>query len=222
MIEFVSATRLSEADFSSSPLGTSLARVARDPRIKRRIAFENSAGLPEVYNASIEAKSAAEILVFIHDDVWIEDFYVSDRIIAALANFDVIGIAGNMRRLPGQRSWPRSGDETRPDTPYLAGAIAHGDGPLGEVAFFGPVIAEVELLDGVFLAARKSTLLKQNVRFDPRFDFHFYDLDFCRSARAKGLRLGTFPLSMTHRSRGSFLSEAWTANAQRYLDKWGD
>jgi GT2 family glycosyltransferase len=222
MIEIVSATRLSESEFPASPLGISLARVQKDPRIKPRIAFENSAGLPEVYNRRIEATEPAEILVFVHDDVWIEDFYFSDRVIAALKDFDAVGLAGNRRRTPGQRFWTRSIEDRKAD-PFLAGAIAHGDAPMGKVGFFGPIIAEVELLDGVFLAARKSQLRKHGVRFDPRFDFHFYDLDFCRTARTKGLRLGTFPLSVTHRSMGGgYRSESWQANADRYFAKWGD
>ena len=65
-------------------------------------------------------------------------------------------------------------------------------------------------------------LLGAGVRFDERFDFHFYDLDFCRTARANGLRLGTFPLAVTHRSAGGFGSPAWQENAERYLEKWGD
>jgi len=221
MIEFVAATRLSPAEFAASPLGVSLSRVEKDPRIKPKITYGNSAGLAGIYNRRIDSPDPAEILVFIHDDVWIEDFYVSDRIVEALKLFDVVGLAGNRRRSPGQRYWGGAIDQGQVDR-HLAGAVAHGDAPLGKVAFFGPIVAEVELLDGVLLAARKSVLLGAGVRFDERFDFHFYDLDFCRTARANGLRLGTFPLAVTHRSAGGFDSPAWQENAERYLEKWGD
>ena len=222
MIEFVAATRLSPAEFSVSPLGLSLARVEKDVRIKPRITFNNREGLPEIYNRRIDTADPAEILVFLHDDVWIEDFYVSDRLIEALKTFDIAGLAGNRKRAPRQGLWARSQDATRLD-PTLAGAIAHGDGPMGKVGFFGPIVAEVELLDGVFIAARKSSLRRHGVRFDPRFDFHFYDLDFCRTARSKGLHIGTFPLALTHRSAGEgFHGAAWEANRDRYFAKWGD
>jgi len=221
-VEIVSATRLSEADFwAAAPLGVSLARIARDPRVKPHIAFANSRGLPEVYNARLESADPADILVFVHDDVWLEDFYVIDRIIDGLKQFDIVGVAGNRRRVPGQRSWAHSFETGKLDLPHLAGAIAHGNAPLGKVGFYGPVIAEVEMLDGVFIAARKSALRDRGVRFDPRFSFHFYDLDFCRTARAAGLRLGTWPISMTHRSAGAE-SDLWRAALADYQAKWGD
>ena len=93
---------------------------------------------------------------------------------------------------------------------------------MGKVGFFGPIVAQVELLDGVFIAARKSTLRKSGVRFDERFDLHFYDMDFCRTATKAGLRLGTFPLAVTHRSNGDFFTAEWDDNYQRYFKKWGD
>jgi GT2 family glycosyltransferase len=58
--------------------------------------------------------------------------------------------------------------------------------PFGEVVHFGASPADCELLDGVFLAARRSTLVAQGVCFDPQFDFRFYDMDLCRSARKEG------------------------------------
>jgi hypothetical protein len=41
------------------------------------------------------------------------------------------------------------------------------------------------------LAARSNTLAEKGLRFDPLFDFHFYDLDFCRQAELRKLRMGT-------------------------------
>lgn len=219
MIEIVSATRLSEAAFAAAPLGVSLARLGGDRRLKPRISFENSSSLGEVYNARIESRDPAEILVFVHDDVWLEDFYFADRLIEGLKRFDVVGVAGNSRLAPGHESWAHVPGTRRLDLPHLRGAIAHGDAPLGKVGFFGPIIGEVELLDGVFIAARKTALVQSDVRFDPRFSFDFYDLDFCRAARSKGLRLGTWPIAMTHRSTGN-PGPRWEASLKLYREKW--
>ena len=71
-------------------------------------------------------------------------------------------------------------------------------------------------------AAKRSTLNGRGVRFDPRFTFHFYDMDFCRSARERGLRLGTWPICLTHQSTGAFGSEGWLKGYESYLAKWGD
>jgi GT2 family glycosyltransferase len=84
------------------------------------------------------------------------------------------------------------------------------------------VPASCELLDGVFMAVRRSTLIGKDVFFDPRFDFDFYDMDFCRTAREKGLRLGTWAVSLTHQSSGKFGTKRWTENYRKYLDKWTD
>jgi protein O-GlcNAc transferase len=71
-----------------------------------------------------------------------------------------------------------------------------------------------DLLDGVFLAARVKQLRTHAVRFDPQFAFHCYDSDFCYTARARGLRLGTWPLPLTHASAGSF-DDQWIRAARQ-------
>jgi GT2 family glycosyltransferase len=224
MIEIVSATRMSETDFwKTSALGLSLRRLKREARLVARLAFDNRRGLPEIYNARIDAADAQELLVFVHDDVWIDDTFVAERVIAGLQAYDVIGVAGNRRRLPGQPGWAFVDAKfTWDDRQQLSGAVAHGRNPFGAISFYGPAPADCELLDGVFLAARKSALGAAGLRFDPRFEFHFYDMDFCRSARAKGLRLGTWPICLTHQSGGGYGSEAWQQKYRSYLEKWND
>jgi GT2 family glycosyltransferase len=224
MIEIVSATRLSEDEFwDKSALGQSLQRLAFDDRILTRLRYSNRLGLPEIYNAAIDKRSDNDILVFVHDDIWIEDFFFADRLIAGLERYDVIGIAGNRRRLPGQPAWPFVDRQfTWDDKANLSGAVAHGREPFGSVTHYGPAPADCELLDGVLLAAKKSVLLSSQTRFDTRFDFHFYDLDFCRTARQNGLRLGTWPISIGHQSGGSFGSPPWADKHRVYFEKWQD
>lgn len=224
-VEIVSATRLSKNDFwNKSPLGLSLKRLAYDSRLTSHIAFENQRGLPEIFNERIIAQDSHEVLVFMHDDVWIDDYFLTDRIIEGLNTYDVIGIAGNRRRVPNQPAWiytVANGEISRDDKAYLSGSIAHGVHPCGAITFFGPVPAECELLDGIFLAVKKSALTDNAITFDPRFDFHFYDMDFCRSAKEKQLRLGTWPICLTHQSVGSFDSPAWREKFLLYRKKWG-
>lgn len=224
MIEIVTATRHTAEEFwNSSALGISLRRLNFDGRLSLQVAVSNRAGLPEVYNRRISLQNKADILLFVHDDVWIDDYYLADRLLAGLEAFDVIGVAGNRRRSPRQRAWHYvSAPGQRQDWDTLSGAVAHGKTPFGRVSNAGPVPAECELLDGVFLAARLRTLLERSVRFDPLFDFHFYDLDFCRTARCAGLRLGTWPICLTHQSGGAFESPAWLNGYAKYLRKWGD
>jgi GT2 family glycosyltransferase len=188
------------------------------------VAFSNSRGLPEIYNMRITAQDAGEILVFMHDDVWIDDYFLPERLQEGLAAYDVIGVAGNRRRVPRQPGWAFIDEKfTWDDRANLAGRIAHGKQPFGQVSRYGdPVSAECELLDGVFLAAKRASLVEREVRFDPLFDFHFYDMDFCRTARKAGLRLGTWPICLTHQSAGAFGAGRWKDVYPRYLQKWPD
>lgn len=223
VIEVVSATRLSEEDFwNASALGISLRRLGYDGRLAAHVSFENRRGLPEIYNARIAAENNAETLVFVHDDVWIDDYFLADRVIDGLRTYDVIGVAGNRRRVQHQPVWAFLNTKpTWDDDINLTGSVAHGESPFGKVSHFGAVPADCELLDGVFLAAKKETLRGNGVLFDPRFDFHFYDMDFCRSARQRGVRLGTWPICLTHQSSGAFGTEHWNEKYRAYIEKWG-
>lgn len=225
IIEVVSATRRSQESFwKESALGQSLRRLAHDQRLVPRIAFENRRALPAVYNERIEAADPADLLVFVHDDVWLDDYFWADRVCTALAQYDVIGVAGSRRCLPGHDGWAfvttASGTHEMEDATYLSGMVGHGKNPGGELTVFGTTPSECELLDGVFLATWKRTLQARGVRFDPRFHFHFYDLDFCRSARAAGLRLATWPICLTHQSEGVFNTGQWREERLVYRDKW--
>jgi len=225
MIEIVSATRLSKKEFfAKSALGQSLARLAPNPRLFVAVTFSNKRALPDVYNARLVAPDGQEIVVFMHDDVWIDDYYLFERVLEGLATYDVIGIVGNRRRVPGQASWCFINDKQVWDQrANFSGFIAHGARPSGKVTRYGDhVSAECELLDGVFLAARRATLVERGVRFDPQFDFNFYDMDFCRTARKAGLRLGTWPICITHQSGGDFNAKAWGEKYRTYLKKWRD
>jgi hypothetical protein len=223
MIEIVSATRLRESDFwEKSALGLSLRRLAHDTRLVPRIAFENTRGLPEIFNARILSRDPAEILIFIHDDVWIDDYFLGDRVAEGCAAFDVIGVAGNLRRVSDQPSWAFVDTKLTWDQERnLSGSVAHGPHPFGAVRVYGPAPAKCKLLDGVFLAAKKQSLVRKKVLFDPLFDFHFYDMDFCRSASERGVRLGTWPICLTHQSVGVFGDPKWNEKYSLYLKKWG-
>ena len=221
-IRLVCATRETAEDFSArSALGRSLELYAS--LFQLRLFPSNSRGLPSVYNTAIRESAAnPAILVFIHDDVHLLDFYWPTRIFNGLQKFDIIGLAGNRRRLDRQPGW-RFLDDTfaRDDRQNLSGIVAHGKHwPADYIGAYGSPGHEVKLLDGVLLAARSETLLANDLLFDEIFAFHFYDLDFCRSAEQRGLRMGTWGISVMHESDGAFGTPAWREGYARYLSKW--
>jgi hypothetical protein len=222
-IRLVCATRRSREDFSKdTPLGQSLALFPY-PFVELRLFPSNSAGLPVVYNIALrEAAADPAILVFIHDDVHLCDFFWPHHLYQALKLFDVVGLAGNKRRVAGQPGWRFLDDRlTRDEYCNLSGIAGHGYGwPPDRVSYFGPPYQPVKLLDGVLFAASSHILLSKKISFDERFQFHFYDMDFCRQAELAELRMGTCSISVVHESSGQFDTPAWRAAYAAYLQKW--
>ncbi len=107
VVEVVSATRMTEEAFwRDSALGQSLQQhMAKDGCISAQVVFENRRGLSEIFNARIAQAPDNALLVFVHDDVWLEDANFTENVLAGLSQFDVIGVAGNKRRLPKQPAW---------------------------------------------------------------------------------------------------------------------
>jgi hypothetical protein len=223
MFRIVAATRLDRAGFiSQSLLGRSMERVVMPDALELEVTYENTAGLPEVYNAALARADDVDVMVFVHDDVWIDDWYVLQRVREGLARFAVVGVAGNRRRLPKQPSWwlvDTSMVNCDYDVDFISGSIAHFEGAVAKVICYGEAPTAVKLLDGVFLAVRAGTLRQAGVRFDPRFKFHYYDMDFCRQCEQAGLTLGTWPIPLTHGSGGQ-PGDAWRAVYLEYLKKW--
>jgi glycosyltransferase involved in cell wall biosynthesis len=229
-IRFITATRLSQQEFfKSTPLGRSLPNYREFPKrqaIEVRVFANNSEGLSTVYNIAIEeAKADPAILIFIHDDVYLSDYYWAEHLHAALEHFDIVGLAGNRRRVPRQASWMYlDGDFTRDNYDNMSGVLGHGDPfpNLRQLSVYGEPCHEVKLLDGVMLAVRSETLIGRDLRFDPQFRFHFYDMDFCRQAELRNIRMGTWAISVVHASPGALGVEDWRSAYRRYLDKYGE
>ncbi len=229
-IRLVCATRLSKPDFfAKAPLGRSLPLYQTFPKrqaIELRLFPENEEGLSGLYNTAIEeARTDPAILVFIHDDVYLSDYYWAKHLHEGLHSFDLVGLAGNRRRVPRQASWMYLDDRfVRDNYDNMSGVLGHGDPfpNLRQLSVYGDPGCEVKLLDGVLLAIHSHTLVARNLRFDPRFRFHFYDMDFCRQAELRGVRMGTWAISVVHASAGKLGNEGWRAAYRDYLEKYGE
>jgi GT2 family glycosyltransferase len=228
----VAASTVPEAMFpDATHLGRSVKRMPDALRPPCAIAFANvgptSRGLSEIYNLVLDGVDADTDLIFVHDDVYLNDWYLVQRVTDALERFDVVGLAGSINPDLKQPSWGLRFDaDLQPMgwQPGLrrSGALNHFDYAVPNVSVYGPAPAACALLDGVFLAIRTSVVRERGLRFDPRFKFHFYDLDFCRTATQKGLRVGTWPIAVTHDSGGAYGSPEFREGARVYLDKWAE
>lgn len=227
-VHIVTCSRASRTEFSKTLLGRSLPYLGRRIKVHSRLenAGPNALGLAEIYNRFIAEPFRDACVVFVHDDVFINDWLIVDRLTEALQQFDVVGVAGNCRPDWSQPSWALSFDSDLRKTGWqasenLSGQVFHTQQEKLICSTYGDWPQSVKLLDGLFIAVRVSTLLENNLSFDPRFRFHCYDIDFCRMAATSGLRIGTWPIAVTHGSGGNFNTPEFRDAAKRYLSKWG-
>ena len=223
VFRIVSATRVPKEEFpTKTALGRSLQRFQSFSNLEQEIYYNNSEGLSTIYNRSIlQAHDHPAILIFVHDDVFISDLGLMIEIQKTLKMFDIVGLAGNKRRLPRQPAWPFIDANFTWDRPEnLSGIVGHGEPP-GNFSIYGPVHQKCKLLDGVMLICTSEKLKSANLLFDPQFTFNFYDMDFCRQAELRGLTLGTADIKIVHQSGGAFGSHDWRASYKKYLDKYG-
>ena len=225
-LRVICATRLTEdAFFLKSPTGISLKSFAGVSPVELRLFSKNSIALSVLYNQAIEeSQHSPAILVFMHDDIWLGDFFWTNRVREGLKEWDVIGLAGNKRRVARQSSWAFKNDRFEWDIEEnLSGAVGHGNSyPPEEITYFGPADQQCKLLDGFLMGVKSEALIGSGLKFDENFHFHFYDIDFCRQAEQLNLKMGTISLAVAHESKGNFSSREWKSAYQDYLNKWGE
>jgi hypothetical protein len=177
--------------------------------------IDDARSLCEGYNRGID-RATGDILVFSHDDIEILTGDFAPRLIGHLEQVDLIGVAGTTRVVDA--TWGMAG------WPHCHGQVVHADRTLGTcaVSMFqvtGPVVEDIQGLDGLFFAARRRVI--ESVRFDAlTFDgFHLYDLDFTFSAFQAGFRITVCnDIVIAHDSRGRF-DARFAGFAERFVAK---
>jgi hypothetical protein len=178
----------------------------------------NRRGLSECYNECLDRFAGTDrILVLAHSDVTVADVFVREKLNDAVGRFDVIGLAGSAYFDVGAQTATYAWPVWPPQ--YLSGAVEHPMGN-GQAAWFnlGPTPRRCVVLDGLFLAVNMLSI--GSVRFDPRFRFHFYDLDFCLTAHRHSLVLGTANVYAQHASAGNFGTREYEQAIREFRAKW--
>ncbi len=175
------------------------------------IAIRDARSLAEAFNWAAR-RSIADVLVMSHDDVDILAGDFAERLLDHLRTFDAVGVVGSTRMDGPAVGW--SGH------PNLRGWITHR--AAGEASWRvdvldpRPVSADIVILDGVFVAAKREVF--RAVPYDATtFDgFHLADLDWSYRASQAGFKLGVVgDLLLVHESRGNY-----DATWQRYADRF--
>src|ERR1019366_5028979 len=190
--------------------------------------------LPKLFNIAIEeAKDDPAILVFIHDDIEMLDFFWPYHLVDGLEKFDMVGLAGNSQRTAKQAAWGSLGEDIYTSNwRHFSGTVAMANtdksdvnrGCIGRggvrIFCFGPCYKEVKFLDGLFMAVHSDTFHKHDIRFDEQFAFHFYDMDLCRQMEVAGLRMGTVGITLVHDDNNSYSDPSWAQTYEKYMKKW--
>ena len=75
-------------------------------------------------------------------------------------------------------------------------------------------------LDGQFICFTRKAV-EAGLKFDEKFQFHFYDMDVCLAANKLGLKVGTAPILATHQSLGqSVMNPEFMTSQKQFIDKW--
>jgi len=179
------------------------------------IHINDARSLAEGYNRGI-ARSKGDKLIFSHDDITVFSPDLPRRLEKHLSGFDIVGVAGTT--LLQCAAWHLAGP------PHIFGQVANpSEGGRLTVNIFGapfPVIRNIQAIDGLFMATRRSVF--PAISFDSTtFDgFHHYDLDFSYSAFRAGLKLAVVnDICVLHASGGNY-DEVWQRYARKFQEKW--
>ncbi len=162
----------------------------------------NTVGLPEIYNQYITKKYAKkhDVVLFVHDDVYIDDFKLRGKLYNSIQQFDIVGLAGCVKpviKKPVLWHLMSSKENWRG---YVHHPRQNADGII--CTSFGYTPARVAIIDGLFIGVNIKQALKYDWRFNENFTFHHYDIASCIDANKKKLKIGTVPIHVIHSSPG--------------------
>lgn len=184
------------------------------------IVNDNSMSLSHLYhNMMLNEQIESDIIVFCHDDVeflkegWGEELI---KLFNRNKKFGIIGVAGSAE-------FDEKGAWWNYDKKF--GQVLHKHDGKSWLTAFSPLLnkdlEEVCVIDGLFMAIKRSRVSKN---FDPDLPgFNFYDIDFCLANFIDNkTKIGvTTNIRMAHKSIGQ-LSENWYENRKLINEKYGE
>ena len=183
------------------------------------IVNDNSMNLSRLYyNMMANEQIGSDIIVFCHDDIeflkpgWGEELI---RLFNKNKKFGIIGVAGSAE-FDEMGAWWNYNKKF--------GQVLHKHDGKSWLTAFSPLLKndlqEVCVIDGLFIAVKRSRITRN---FDPELPgFDFYDIDFCLANFLDGkTKIGvTTNIRLAHKSIGE-LSENWYKNRDIINKKYG-
>lgn len=173
----------------------------------------NVYSITKAYNLGAE-KAKFDILCFIHEDV---KFYSKDwgknllTHFKNISNLGLIGVAGSTEKLPVPSGWGNP-DKNKNKIHILQHNKKGNSYKIS--SFNGQDIDFVEVIDGVFIATKKS--IWKELPFDENITgFHLYDIDFSLQISQKYKVAIAYDVLIEHFSHGNF-SDDWIDATIKY------
>ena len=177
------------------------------------------------YKNFLYSKDADEYdtIVFVHDDVYIDDLKLEKKLNEAFKVYDIVGLAGCVNpSITKPCLWHLMAGGF--NSGNLRGAVAHyvdGSNVVRYVTSFGPTPARVTFLDGLFLAVNVKKVKSADWKFNENYKFHHYDISSSIDANRKKLKLGTWPINVIHCSPGlrSF-NDSYNSSEEKFFAEY--
>jgi hypothetical protein len=222
-VVIVSCTRKLEEEANSLPLYRSWRDGLNTPIYKLDVTWDNTDGLPTVYNRKIEQykNTDVEFLVCVHDDVYIDDLKLYEKLQQGKRlGYNIIGLAGGLNpRLKDPALWHIMTERNQ-----QRGEVAHPAGAQNQTmtTAFGPTPSRVAIADGLFFGLDMSVISKTNWKFNENYKFHHYDIASCIDANRAKLKIGVYPIHVIHSSPGliSIHDENWLKSNSLFLKEY--
>lgn len=182
------------------------------------VVYNNKEGLPKVYNSYINSENNGKKIIFAHHDLIIEDLFFFEKMEDAFTMYDIVGLAGAKTcdlnsKTPAWHLMSERKDHV--------GEVCHSDMKTFWTTVFGPTPSRALILDGLFIAVDVNKLLETNTKFDEDFTFHHYDITFCLIANKNKLKMGVYPIKVTHYGLGtSMMTNEWTESSLKFIKKY--
>jgi len=201
-IRIVSCTQ--QADCKNTYLYKSIVKIEEETLIRFEDVYfytKNNEGLSKRYNQYLtQYKDDDCIILFVHDDVSIEDGFLQTKLHRYHSMYDIIGVAGGVQmKISEPALW-----HIMCGTSNLRGFAGHYIDHTEQqfMTNFGPTPSRVSVIDGVFISVNTQSITKSDWRFNENYKFHHYDIASCLDANSKKLKIGVAPIWITHRSHG--------------------
>ena len=182
------------------------------------VGIYDARSLCEGYNRGAR-KAVGDILIFSHDDVEVVGDDFAAKLLDAMSEFELVGIAGTT--MLAKAGWISAGFQ------HIHGQVGvpHLDHIFVQIFSARQSASAAQALDGCFLSARRHVW--ETLGFDEETfrDWHLYDIDFSYRAHARGYSSGVRGDLLIHHHASpmeekSVKAERWRSEAKKFLVKF--